>query len=115
MSLLSLAGLPNSPRAKPFFHISKKLASVEGDSSSTFFAYPAELRKIIYTTNAVESLNYVLRKVTKNRAAFPTDGAALKLLYMALKNHMRKWTMPMPNWGVAMNQFSILFKERVPE
>ncbi len=82
---------------------------------STFFAYPEEIRRIIYTTNAVESLNYVLRKVTKNRAAFPTDEAALKLLYMALKNHMKKWTMPVPNWGVAMNQFSILFKDRVPE
>jgi len=82
---------------------------------STFFAYPAEIRRIIYTTNAVESLNYVLRKVTKNRAAFPTDEAAIKLLYMALKNHMKKWTMPLRDWGVAMNQFSILFKERVPE
>ena len=78
-----------------------------------FFAYPEDIRKVIYTTNAIESLNNSLRKVTKNRNAFPNDEAAIKLLYMALKYIMRKWTMPLWNWNLAIHQFSIRFGERV--
>src|SRR5271157_1674934 len=70
----------------------------------TFFGYPAEIRKVIYTTNAIESLNNGLRKVTKNRGAFPSDEAAIKLLYMALRNIMKNWTMPIQNWLSALNQ-----------
>jgi putative transposase len=80
----------------------------------TFFGYPPEIRKVIYTTNAIESLNNVLRKVTKNRGSFPTDDAAVKLLYLALKNIMKKWTMPVQNWATAINQFSIIFEGRIP-
>jgi transposase-like protein len=58
-----------------------------------FFAYPADIRKVIYTTNAIESVNMSLRKIIKNRGSFPTDEAALKLLYLALQNITRKWTM----------------------
>jgi len=58
-----------------------------------------EIRTIIYTTNAIESLNNSLKKTIKNRASFPTDEAALKLLYLSLKNIMKKWTMPVRNWG----------------
>ena len=79
-----------------------------------FFAYPMEIRKVIYTTNAIESLNNTLRKVTKNRNSFPNDEAALKLLYMSLKNAMKKWTMPIRDWSQAVHQFSIKFGERVP-
>ncbi len=82
---------------------------------SPFFAYPAEIRRAIYTTNAIESLNNSLRKVTKNRGAFPTDEAAIKLLYMALRNVMKKWTMPIRNWGTAINQMSIIFEDRIPK
>lgn len=79
-----------------------------------FFAYPADIRKVIYTTNAIESLNMSLRKVTKNRGSFPTDEAAVKLLYMALKNIEKKWTMPIRDWKAALNRFSIVFEGRLP-
>ena len=82
---------------------------------NTFFAYPEEIRKVIYTTNAIESLNSTLRKVTKNRGSFPNDDAGIKLLYMALKNIMKKWTMPLQNWGSAINQMSIIFEGRIPQ
>ena len=78
-----------------------------------FFAYPPEIRRAIYTTNAIESLNNGLRKVTKNRGAFPSDEAAIKLLYMALRNIMKKWTMPIQNWLSALNQLSIIFDGRL--
>ena len=79
-----------------------------------FFAYPEEIRKVIYTTNAIESLNNSLRKVTRNRNSFPNDEAAIKLLYMALKNIAKKWTMPLQGWPQAVNQFSIRFGDRIP-
>lgn len=79
-----------------------------------FLAYPAEIRRALYTTNAIESLNMTLRKIIKNRALFPNDEAVFKLLYLALRNIAKKWTMPIQNWGLAMNQFAILFGDRVP-
>jgi transposase-like protein len=80
-----------------------------------FFKYPPEIRRAIYTTNAVESLNYQLRKVTKNRSIFTTDDAIMKILYLAIRNASQKWTMPIRDWGQALNQFAIEFgKERVP-
>jgi len=66
-------------------------------------------------TNAIESLNNSLRKIIKNRGAFPNDEAAIKLLYMALRNVMKKWTMPIRNWGTAINQMSIIFEGRIPK
>ncbi len=77
-----------------------------------FFAYSEEIRKAIYTTNSIESLNNSLRKVTKTRNSFPSDEAAIKLMYMALKNIMKKWTMPIRNWSLAIHQFSIRFEGR---
>ena len=79
-----------------------------------FFAYPADIRRIIYTTNAIESLNNSLKKTIKNRASFPNDEAAIKLLYLSLKNIMKKWTMPVRNWGSALNQFAVLYGDRMP-
>ena len=78
------------------------------------FSYPPEIRKAIYTTNAIESLNMSLRKVTKNRGHFPNDDAMFKLLYLALKNIAKKWTMPIRDWKSALNQFSIIFEDRMP-
>ena len=78
-----------------------------------FFAYPNEIRKIIYTTNAIESLNSTVRKVIKNRGSFPNDQAATKLIYLALKNISKKWTMPVQNWKPALNQFAIVFENRM--
>jgi putative transposase len=76
------------------------------------FAFPAEIRKVIYTTNAVESLNMTLRKVIKTRASFPSEESALKLLYLALKNVTRKWK-PSPNWRTALNHFMLLWGDRI--
>ena len=69
---------------------------------------------MIYTTNAIESLNYNLRKVTRNRGAFPTSDAAMKLVRMALQNISRRWTMPVQDWSQALNQMAIRFAGRVP-
>jgi len=85
------------------------------DDLSEFYKYPSEIRRVIYTTNAIESLNYQLRKVTKNRSSFSTDDAIFKILYLAIRNASQKWTMPIRDWGQALNQFAIEFgKERVP-
>lgn len=78
-----------------------------------FFAYSPDIRKAIYTTNAIESINMSLRKVIKNKRVFPSDEAALKQLYLALKNISKKWTMPIHNWKAAMNCFAIMFEERL--
>ena len=78
------------------------------------FSYPPEIRKATYTTNAIESLNMSLRKVTKNRGSFPNDEAMTKLLYLAMKNLSKKWTLPIRDWKSAMNQFTILFEGRMP-
>jgi transposase-like protein len=77
-----------------------------------FFEYPAEIRKVIYTTNAIESLNRSLRKVIKTKGAFPNDASILKIFYMALANISRKWTMPIRTWNAALSQFAIRFAGR---
>jgi putative transposase len=79
-----------------------------------FFAYPAEIRKVIYTTNAVESLNMSLRKVIKTRGSFPNEEAATKLMYLALERAARKWTRPVTDWKAALNRFAILYEDRLP-
>jgi transposase-like protein len=77
-----------------------------------FFAYPADVRKIIYTTNAIESLHMQLRKIIKTRGHFPNDEAATKLIYLALRNITKEWKMSAREWKSAMTQFAILFPER---
>lgn len=77
------------------------------------FAYPSDIRKVIYTTNAIESINMSMRKVIKNKRVFPSDEAVLKQLYLALKNISKKWTMPIHDWKTAMNRFMIMFEERL--
>ena len=85
------------------------------DDLAEFFKYPPAIRKAIYTTNAIESLNYQLRKVTRNRSTFVNDDAIYKIMYLALRNASKKWTMPIREWGLALNQFAIEFgNERVP-
>lgn len=73
----------------------------------TIFDYPDEIRKVIYTTNAIESLNSVIRKAIKNRKIFPSDDSALKLIYLAVNRASQKWTMPIRNWKPALNRFTI--------
>lgn len=81
---------------------------------ATFFAFPPDLRRIIYTTNAIESMNMSLRKVTKARGSFPNDDSLTKILYLALQNIAKKWTMPVQGWRAALNCFAIIYEGRVP-
>ena len=80
-----------------------------------FFDYSPEIRRIIYTTNAIESVNMSLRKITKNRGSFPSDDALLKLFYLALANIAKKWSMPLRDWKAALTRFTIQFEERMPK
>ncbi len=80
----------------------------------TLFSYPEEIRKIIYTTNAIESLNSVIRKSINNRKIFPGDQSALKVVYLAIQNASKKWTMSLHDWRAAMNRFAIEFEDRMP-
>jgi putative transposase len=79
----------------------------------TIFDYPADIRKVIYTTNAIESLNSVIRKSVKTRKVFPSDDAALKIIYLAVEAATKKWTMPIKNWKEALNRFMIEFEEQL--
>ena len=79
----------------------------------TLFEYPPEIRKVIYTTNAIESLNSVIRKATKRRKVFPTDESAIKVVYLAIQDASKKWTMPIRNWKHAINRFMIEFGDRL--
>jgi len=81
----------------------------------TFMKYPTEIRKAIYTTNAIESVNRSLRKISKNRGVFPNRESLLKLYYMVLERIAKKWTMPIQNWSEALNRFAIEFGERMPQ
>ncbi|MFY0099829.1 transposase, partial [Acinetobacter baumannii] len=78
-----------------------------------FFDYPPEIRKVIYTTNAIESVNMSLRKLTKNRGSFPSDEALVKLFFLALRNISKKWTLPIRDWKAALTRFTIQFGERI--
>ena len=77
-----------------------------------FFAYAPEIRRVIYTTNAIESVNYSLRRLIKTKASFPNDEAAIKLLYLGLRNISQRWTMPIQNWKQAMSQLMIRFEKQ---
>lgn len=79
-----------------------------------FFDFPKEIRKVIYTTNVIESLNNTLRKAVRNRGHFPTDDALYKVLFLAIRGVSKKWTMPIRDWKQALNQFAIMFPERMP-
>ena len=77
------------------------------------FDYPAEIRKAIYTTNVIESLNYSLKKPLKTRGAFPTEDSLMKVLYLAISNASKKWALPIKNWKKALNWFAQLFGDRL--
>lgn len=82
---------------------------------NTLFNYPQDIRKAIYTTNAIESLNSVIRKATKKRKLFPTDDSAKKVIYLATQQAAKKWTMPIRNWKPALNRFIIEFEDRITD
>lgn len=80
---------------------------------TAFLDFPLEIRKIIYTTNVIENLNGKIRKYTKNKMSFPTDDAVLKSVYLSIHEATKKWTMPIRNWGTILNQFMIMFENRI--
>jgi transposase-like protein len=80
----------------------------------TLFDYPAPIRRVIYTTNAIESVNSVIRKFTRNRKLYPNEDSALKIIYMAIREASKKWTMPIRHWRQALNYFAIMFEGRMP-
>lgn len=79
---------------------------------STFFKYPEDVRRLIYTTNAVEGFHRMLRKFTKTKVIYPTDDALRKSIYLSVQEISKKWTMPMQNWGIIIGQFMVFFEER---
>ena len=83
------------------------------DELTMFFDFPLEIRKIIYTTNLIENLNGKIRKYTKNKMSFPTDDAVKKSVYLSLMEATKKWTQPVRNWPILINQFMAIFEERV--
>lgn len=83
------------------------------DELTVFFDFPIEIRKIIYTTNLIENLNGKIRKYTKNKMSFPTDDAVLKSVFLAIRESTKKWTMPIHNWGIILNQFMLIFDQRL--
>ncbi|PLY35312.1 IS256 family transposase [Pectobacterium aquaticum] len=85
------------------------------ENLNTFFGYPPDIRKAIYTTNAIESLNSVIRAATKKRKVFPTDDSVRKVIYLAIKNASKKWSMPIQNWRLAMSRFIIEFGDRLSD
>jgi transposase-like protein len=82
---------------------------------NTLFSYPEDIRKAIYTTNAIESLNSVIRKAIKKRKLFPTDDSAKKVIYLAVQAAANKWIMPIRNWKLALNRFMIFFEDRLKD
>ncbi len=85
------------------------------DELTVFLDFPVEIRKIIYTTNLIENLNGKIRKYTKNKLSFPTDDAVKKSVYLALTQVTKKWTMPIRNWGIILNQFMTIFENRLTD
>lgn len=85
------------------------------ENLNTLFNYPPDIRKAIYTTNAIESLNSVIRKATKKRKLFPTDDSAKKVIYLAIREASKKWTMPIRDWKPALNRFIIEFEDRLTD
>ena len=81
----------------------------------TLFDFPPPIRKAIYTTNAIESVNSVIRKFTRNRKIYPNEESALKLVYMAIHEASKRWTMPIHHWKQALNHLAILYEDRMPE
>jgi transposase-like protein len=80
---------------------------------STFFKYPPEIRRLMYTTNPIENLNRGIRKITKNKGSFPTDDSLFKILYLIIMDISQKWTLALPNWGMILNQLHVYFGERL--
>lgn len=110
-ALAELDAFENGPWGKKFPTVVASWRRV-WDKVIPFFAFPPEVRRVIYTTNAIESVNARLRKILKTRGHFPNDEAATKLIWLALRNITKDWARAAPHWKAAMNQFAILYQER---
>jgi transposase-like protein len=110
-ALLALEQFSNRWDSK-YPHISRSWTT-HWDNLNTLFNYPEDIRRAIYTTNAIESLNSVIRKAIKKRKLFPTDESARKVIYLAILDASKKWTMPIRNWRQALNRFMIMFEDRL--
>jgi transposase-like protein len=109
--LLALDRFEEKWRGKYLYAIKSWRANWE--CLSTFFKYPPEIRRLIYTTNPIENFNRSIRKVTKTKSSFPTDDSLFKILYLIVMDTSEKWTMPIQNWGIILNQLTVYFKERI--
>ena len=89
--------------------------AVQRTGATSLFSYPEDIRKAIYTTNAIESLNSVIRKAVKKRKLFPADDSAMKVIYLAIREASKKWTMPIRNWKLALNRYMIEFEDRLAD
>jgi transposase-like protein len=100
-------------KAWPQYALGLKSWEQNWDELSLFYAYPEEVRRIIYTNNAIEGLHRQFRKITKSTSVFPTNDSLAKLLWLAQKDISRKWTMPIHNWGKIIGQFHLLFPDKI--
>ncbi len=107
----ALAAFEAGPRGRKYAAIGQSWRRAWGEVVP-FYAFPAEVRRILYTTNAIEALNAKLRSAVRTRGHFPTDEAALKLLYLVLNRTEKEWTMPAREWSMAKAQFAVLFGDR---
>ncbi|CNF46062.1 transposase [Yersinia pseudotuberculosis] len=92
-----------------------KIWRTHWENLNTFFGYPPDIRKAIYTTNAIESLNSVIRQAIKKCKVFPTDDSVRKVIYLAIRDVSKKWSMPIQNWRLAMSCFIIEFGDRLSD
>lgn len=109
--LLALDRFEEKWRCK--YHYAVKSWRTNWECLSTFFKYPPEIRRLIYTTNTIENFNRSIRKITKTKSSFPTDDSLFKILYLIVMDASEKWTLAIPNWGIILNQLAIYFKERI--
>ena len=100
-------------RWKPSYLYAVKSWRANWPLLATFFKYPPEIRRLVYTTNPIENFNRGIRKITKTKSSFPTDDSLFKILYLIVMDKSEKWTMPIPNWGVILGQLIVYYQEQV--
>ena len=106
-------GMPFNANFSRQYPYAVKVWQNNWDGIKTMFEYSPEIRRLIYTTNAIEGFNNGIKRITKTKSSFPSDEALFKLLYLVSQDITRKWTMPVQNWSLILNQFLIYFNERL--
>jgi transposase-like protein len=110
---LALENLEEMKKKWPHYKFALKSWETKWPELSTFYQFPAEVRKVIYTTNAIEGLHRQFRKVTKTTSVFPHNESLMKLLWLAQKDITKKWTMSIDNWGMIIGQLSLMHADRI--